>query len=1104
VTIKGTLETFHLLDLLQMLAFNQKVGTLVLETAKGPRTVYVDSGTFGFVRTDAAASTALARVLRRTSGVPADRLDRGVSIAANAGRFLGDALVELGVLDDETRSTAWNESFRELFFDLLQTAISKFEFYELKVLAPDGSTSTPIEPLFAVDSALLEVTRQGDEWTSLRREIPSDDEVFERTSLPATAEGVEGIPTWLPARVLPLLDGRRSITGIVEKSDCDRFSVVKYAAALLREGAIRPMTTDRIVARAEDAVAHGAPAEAVPLLRRALERGDAHPSVRVRYADALAASGDVRAGAAELDTYAASFEAADPVGVFDALQRAMQWREGDASTAARLCDHYLRHANALRSRTHDAVDALRLLVRGAGPSGRAAEAAPRLAAFVERGDVPGEERLVLADLFASAGRPVEAAQTLARRAEELVQAGKLAAAQDLLRRALGHDASRIDVKRRLADLEGADRRRRHRRRVVLLGLLLGVVVGSAGAVYLVSDGKASRSVDDAVGRAALLAREADTRMKLALEAWGAAVARAEGAGTPDGSLAAAAATLEGEASRISTTLRGALASASGEVNRHAATNRGDAGIERMRALEAVAIGMPARAAEAIATVDARAQRALEAGEKAFEGGAFREADPRFREAILFSFHDQARIARARRLLTQVENYVAKFRTARAPFDEAVRAGNTDRAWTLGVGILRDLLDSDLSRELLLPVPVVTTPPGAAIRLGATGPSVATPTTIGYSPFGDVEVHVRMPGHVAATRTLPSYRTLREEALAGRAAPVRLTIDLPEGPRWTAAALAEGAGPFVAGDALWVASADARRLLVVRARDGEAQEVRGVAPFHDRVRLAGRAPPAPGGGSGGATWVILGRRTLAFLPDGGAAWQFPTMAPLDRPPAFGAGGTIAIVDEAGTIYGFDAKGASLWKATLAAPSAQGLHVVGAEFVTSTATGEVVAVAANDGRVRSLVAAAGGRPVLALPFDDASVLVAGGAAPGLVRRAGTGQLTPLGEASADPRSTPSIGPDGVAWLDADGRVRALGRGGSNAVVLGALSTCALAPSLADGVVYAIGKDGVLRCVRLDAPTVVVWSCRLPGAPRSGPAVLRDAVYVRTAVGLCAFDR
>jgi len=1099
VTIKGTLETFHLLDLLQMLAFNQKVGTLVLETAKGPRTVYMDSGTFGFVRTDAAASEALARVLRRTNGVPSDRLDRGVSIAANAGRFLGDALVELGVLDDGTRAATWNEAFRELFFDLLQTEISKFEFYEQKVLAPDGGPSSPIEPLFAVDAALLEVTRQGDEWTSLRREIPSDDEVFERTSLPAEADGVEGIPTWLPARVLPLLDGSRSISGIVQKSDCDRFSVVKFAAALLREGAIRPMTTDRIVARAEDAVSHGAPAEAVPLLRRALERGDAHPSVRVRYADALAASGDVHAGAAELDTYAASFEAADPVGVFDALQRAMQWREGDASTAARLCDHYLRHANALRSRVHDAVDALRLLVRAASASGRAAEAAPRLAAFVERGDVPGEERLVLADLFAAAGRPVEAAQTLARRAEDLVQAGKLSPAQDLLRRALGHDPSRIDVKRRLADLEGADRRRRHRRRVVLLGLLLGVVVGSAGAVYLVSDGKASHSVDDAVGKAAVLAREAESKLRGALEDWNAAVARAERGAGPDGSLAAAAATLEHEASRISTTLRASLAAASGEVNRHATTNRGDAGIERMKALEAVAIAMPARAADAIGAVDARAQRALEAGEKAFQVGAFREADPRFREAVLFSFHDPARIARARRLLSQVEEYVAKFRAARGPFDDAVRAGNTDRAWTLGVGILRDLLDSDLSRELLLPVPVVTTPPGAVVRLGATGPSIATPTTIGYSPFGELDLHVRMPGHVAASVSLPSYVALREDALAGRITPVRPTIDLPEGPRWTAPALAEGAGPFVAGDALWVASTDARRVLAVRTRDGEAQELRGIAAFQDRLRFVGRAPVRQGG-----TWAILGRRTFAFLPEGAPAWQFPTMAPLDRPPAFAPNGTIAVVDEAGTVYGFDTKGASLWKATLAAPCAQGLFVVGSEFVTSTATGEVVSVAVGDGTVRTVVASTGGRPALALPCADGSLLVVGGAAPRLLRRTSDGKSADLGEATADPKARPSIGAEGVAWLDADGRVRAVATGEAKAVVLEALATCQLSPTLADGVVYAIGKDGVLRCARLDAPAHALWACKLVGTPRAGPEVLRDTVYVRTSAGLCAFDR
>ncbi len=1096
MTIKGTLETFHLLDLLQMLAFNQKVGTLVLETAKGPRTVYVDSGTFGFVRSDGLASKGLARVLRRNGTVPADRLDRGVSIAGKAERFLGDALAELGVLDDESRARAWNEAFRELFFDLLQTPIAKFEFYELKVLGPDGNASVPIVPLFAVDSALLEVTRQGDEWTSLRQEIPSDDEVFECTALTPEARGVEGIPDYLPARVLPLLDGRRSIAGIIEKSDCDRFTVVKFVAGLLREGSIRAMTTERIVARAEDALGRGAGAEAVPLLRRALERGDAHPTVRVRYADALASAGDLVAAAAELDTYAASCEGADPVGVFDALTRALEWRAGDASTAARSCDHYLRHANALRSRVHDAVAALRLLVRAAAGSGRANEAAPRLAAFIERGDVPSEERTVLAELFASAGRPVEAAQTLVRRGEDLIHAGKSGPAKDALRRALGYDPTRIDVKRRLADLEGVDRRRSHRRRMVLLLLLMGVVVGTAGVVYLVSDGKAAKAVDEAVGRAELLTHDSDTSFKAALDTWSRAVDAASQGDTAEGTLAAAAATLESEATRIQSALRASLVKAATEVNRHSATDRGDAGAEKMRALEANAASMSTRAAEAVRAVAARAQRAIDTGEQAFEKGSFREAAPRLREAIRFSFSDASRVARARRLLAQVDDYTTKFSAARAPFDAAIASNDNRRAWTLGVGILRDFLDSDLAREILLPVEVTTSPAGASVRLGADGPPVSTPTTMRYSPFGDLDLHVRMAGHVPTVISLPAYRKLREDALAGNVTPIRPTIDLPEGPRWIAPSLADSPGPFVAGDALWVGSPDARRLMVVRTADGATAEIRGLAPYQDRLRLAGRAP--------NGTWAILGRRTLVFAPDGGAAWQLPTIAPLDKPPAFAATIT-AVVDEAGTVYAVDPKGTVLWRATLSAPSAEGLHATNSEndFVTSTTTGEAVAVSVRDGVVRSITPPTPGRPVMVVPFNE-SLLLAGGAAPGLVMRAASGTSTTLGESAADPGIRPAQSAEGVVWLDPEGRVRAYVANSSSGVVLEALGRSNWPPALKDGIAVVVGKDDVLRAVRLDKPGQTLWTCKLPGAARSGPEILNDAVFVRTAAGLCAFDR
>src|SRR5207245_9432489 len=129
-------------------------------------------------------------------------------------------------------------------------------------------------------------------------------------------------------------------------------------------------------------------------LAGAREPGGGAPGPAPRRADASEAAGAGRAAAAELDTYAAASEAADPVAVFDCLRRAMRMRGGDAATAARLCDHYLHHRARLLDKAADAQEALRRLIHAASTGGRPLDAAARLAAFVERGDAPGEDLLV--------------------------------------------------------------------------------------------------------------------------------------------------------------------------------------------------------------------------------------------------------------------------------------------------------------------------------------------------------------------------------------------------------------------------------------------------------------------------------------------------------------------------------------------------------------------------------------------------------------------------------------------------------------------------------------------------------------------------------------
>ena len=1094
MTIKGTLETFNLLDLLQMLAFNQKVGTLLLETAGGPRTLFVDSGQFGFVQGDPSPSHALARVLRRTNVVPADRLGRGLKITANSGKYLGDALTDLGAIEADERASRSIEAMGELFFDLLQTSISRFEFIEGKRLAPDGKEGAAILPLCAVDAVLLELTRKIDEWTVLRAEIPADEEVYEASAVQADTCAVEQVPEWLPPRVLPLLDGQHTVTAVVERSDGDRLSVMRYLAGLLRQGVAQLVSTSDLARRADVMMHRRAPADAVPLLRRAIDRGDGEPHLRLKLADALEASGDPVGAAAELDTFATTFEGADPVATFEALHRVLGLRDGEPAAAARVCDHYLRWSARLRDRSGDAAEALRSLVHGATSHDRPADAADRLAQFIEKGEAPAEDLLVLADLYASAGRHPDAANALVKRAEGLIHAGRPGPARELLRRAIGYDTTRLDVRRRLADLEGADRRRRHRRRVTVLLSLIGLVAGTALAVYMVYDGRAARSTEETLSRADDATHTAEIDLQKAVAAWGKAVDAVAQGTVLEGGLQRAAANLRVECERIAGGLKGTIGSATGDLSRRSVNNHVEAGLERLHLLELRAQAIAARPAQAVREAGERAERALAEGEKAYGEGRFRDARPWLLTASRLSFEDEARAARARKGLDGVDGYVAGFTRARAEFDRLAATPDTDATWRVGCQLIATFLDSDLTREILLPVPVLTVPPGSTLRIGPNGAFLSAPTTLRYSPFGDVDLRVRAPGHTPAVVTLPSFRAIRDGERTGGLPPFRVSVALPEGARWIVPAARVSAGPFAVGDAVWFALPDGT-LASLRAADGMAGEARGLPALGDKARGVGRTT--------GGLWALSGLRTFIYVPEGASPWQFVTAGRLAKPPAF-AGGVLLLTDDTGMAYSLDAMtGASHWKASLPGPPVQPPYGSSLGFVVATAGGESSALGLQ-GELSLLAAPEAGKATLVVPWKDGGVLLIGGT-PGLRKISSARVVKPLGTADPDGGLRATLTREGVLWVEKSGRVRCLPADDAKpAFEVKGLDLAAAPVIEADGTVYVVGRDGVLRGARLEAPDVTLWQVKLLGKPLSEPIVSGDLLLVRTDLGIYAYER
>ena len=1120
MTIKGTLETFNLLDLLQMLSFNQKVGTLVLETSQGPRTLFVEGGSFGFVEGDPRASRALARAVRRTGAVPAARLERALSITQNSGKFVGDVLVDLGAIEPDKRNSTWLECLIELFFDLLQTPITRFEFVEGKRLAPDGKESPSIEPLGATDGVLLELTRKLDEWSVLQREVGCEEEVFEATEVNPDPFELAKDPAHVAERVLPLLNGTRNVSQLVEESDCDRFAVMKLIAMLLKQGAVRAVDTEALVARAEDLLARGAANEAVPLLRRALDRGESPSRTRVRLADALEAAGDAPAAAAELDTYAAANEAADPVGVFDALQRAMRIRGGDGATAARICDHYLRHRYRLSDRMSDANDALRRLIHGATSSGRPIEAAARLQQFLDHGDAPGEDLLVLADLYASGGKVTEASAALIRRAEEHLTAGRSAPARDLFRRALAYDPTRLDARRRISDLEGEDRRRRHRRRMVLLLSLLGLTVGTASVVYLVYDHRAAHRMEETVARADKVTQAAEEDLARALAAWNAAMGAACCDTVREGALLPAQAALKAETDRVAQNVRASLLATQADLSGIEGSHHGDTGIDRLHGLETRLRALLVRAESAAKEAADRAERALVAGEKAFAEGRFREARPLLIQAVNLSLDSPERATRAKQRIEQVDDYALTFQKERDEYEaaaasfgeatkkldvpqprdedlkEAKRLG--EEAWHLGAKIFATHLDSDLTHDVTLPVPVYTKPEGASLHLGSTAMPRSTPTLLGYSPFGALDLHLRSPGRVPVTVKLPSYREVLDAERAHQTTPFRVEVDLPEGPRWTVTSPGGLlAGPFVADDAAWVVVGDGRKVMTVRANDGETAEARGLGRLvDDRVRMLGRG--------GGGKWMLVGQRTFAFQSDSGEAWHVQTVGRLERAPAF-AGGLAVVMDETGMVHAIDvSKGAVRWRKQMSFAPSQAPQISPLGFLVGTIGGEAAILQAGTGEARAVASPDPTRPGFLVPWKDGALHV-GGPGSGIATVDDKHRRVETASASPDVAIAAAVTPSGIAWVEKDGTVRWLSKDDArDPVAVTGVGTTAYSPAVAGGFVYVVGKDGVVRAAAVASPTTTAWSMKLKSTPRSEPVVLADLVLIRTDAGLVAVER
>ena len=230
MAIRGSLKEASLPDVLQLLALGQKNGCLSIVDRNNIAHVYFDKGRICYASI-VNRRDRLGDILVKNGKITQAQLDQAIQRQTRErDKRLGELLIASGSLSQTDLDHYMRMQIQEAVYFLFTWTRGTFNF-EADVKPEPRDFLVSINP----ESLLLEGARRVDEWSLIEKKIPSFDLIFtlDKDRL-AIAEDVELTPE--QQRILPLLDGTRDVTRVIEDSGLVEFDVGKALYGLLTAG----------------------------------------------------------------------------------------------------------------------------------------------------------------------------------------------------------------------------------------------------------------------------------------------------------------------------------------------------------------------------------------------------------------------------------------------------------------------------------------------------------------------------------------------------------------------------------------------------------------------------------------------------------------------------------------------------------------------------------------------------------------------------------------------------------------------------------------------------------------------------------------------------
>jgi hypothetical protein len=231
--IRGTLSSFRIIELMQMLSLQRQTGRLRISRTDGEAEIFFRDGVIGFASCTVNGSIGgIEGLLTKTCRIAEDGLRHALRIADMTGQPIDGVLAQEKILDQKTFGSCLRRHTETIVFKAMGWKDGEFMFDEQAL--PDFAQPIALK----VDDLILEGTRRSDEWVLIQQKIPDFSMVFEPligNAEELTRRGLSAIDL----KVFSMIDGKRTVQDIIDQSMTSDFDVAKSMFILLSVNLIR-------------------------------------------------------------------------------------------------------------------------------------------------------------------------------------------------------------------------------------------------------------------------------------------------------------------------------------------------------------------------------------------------------------------------------------------------------------------------------------------------------------------------------------------------------------------------------------------------------------------------------------------------------------------------------------------------------------------------------------------------------------------------------------------------------------------------------------------------------------------------------------------------